>query len=179
MQAKLRCYQGPHYDAKPLHDAKKLAHTLQTQYHRASSERRENIQQVLKSIEAQLAERIRSMGEFYSQHATLYRRPLLLQRSRQGISAKPVRRPGQVAASRGQGQARQIPRTKSSGSPASSVVHARVQRRPPGPRQRRTARAPGGACRTNPSWPANRRGNRQAGRGRRARRWSRQPQDQR
>ena len=65
MQAKLRCYQGPHYDAKPLHDAKKLAHTLQTQYAAQMPGERENIQQTLKSINAQLAERDWSLGEFY------------------------------------------------------------------------------------------------------------------
>jgi outer membrane protein assembly factor BamD (BamD/ComL family) len=65
MEAKLRCYQGPHYDVKPLMDAKKLAHTLQTQYAAQLPNERENIQQALKSIDAQLAEREWAMGEFY------------------------------------------------------------------------------------------------------------------
>jgi outer membrane protein assembly factor BamD (BamD/ComL family) len=65
MQAKLRSYQGPHYDAKPLNDAKKLGHVLQTQFAAQLPNERENIQQTMKVIEAQLAERDWSLGEFY------------------------------------------------------------------------------------------------------------------
>ncbi len=66
MQAKLRSYQGPNYDAKPLHDAQKLGRTLQTQYLAQLPTERENIQQAMKSIEAQLAERDYALGEFYN-----------------------------------------------------------------------------------------------------------------
>jgi outer membrane protein assembly factor BamD (BamD/ComL family) len=65
MQSKLRSYQGPHYDAKPLQDAKKLGHLLQTQFAAQVPNERENIQQTLRNIDAQLAERDWSLGEFY------------------------------------------------------------------------------------------------------------------
>ena len=65
MQAKLRSYQGPHYDGKPLQDAKKLGHTLQTQFANQMPNERENIAQTMKVVEAQLAERDYSLGEFY------------------------------------------------------------------------------------------------------------------
>jgi len=75
MQAKLRSYQGPHYDAKPLMDAKKLGHSLQTQFAAQLPNERENIQQTLKTIDAQIAERDWSLGEFYygTQHYTAAR----------------------------------------------------------------------------------------------------------
>jgi outer membrane protein assembly factor BamD (BamD/ComL family) len=65
MQAKLRSYQGPHYDAKPLTDAKKLGTVLLTQFSAQLPDERENIQQAMKTIEAQLAERDWALGEFY------------------------------------------------------------------------------------------------------------------
>ena len=72
MQAKLRSYQGPHYDSRPLLEAKKLAHTLQTQFAAQLPGERENINQALKNIEAQLAERDYSLGQFYQNSRHYY-----------------------------------------------------------------------------------------------------------
>ena len=65
MQAKLRSYQGPHYDGKPLAGRQEAGHTLQTQFCAQLPNERENIQQSLKMIEAQLAERDYALGKFY------------------------------------------------------------------------------------------------------------------
>ena len=67
MQAKLRSYQGPHYDATAAAGSQKLAHTLQTQFAAQLPNERENIQQTLKMIEAQLAERDYALGPVLSE----------------------------------------------------------------------------------------------------------------
>lgn len=72
MQAKLRSYQGPHYDPRPLLEAKKLGQTLQTQFAAQLPGERENIAQALKTIEAQLAERDYSLGQFYQNSRHYY-----------------------------------------------------------------------------------------------------------
>ncbi len=72
MQAKLRSYQGPHYDARPLIEAKKLAHTLQTQFAAQLPGERENIAQAVKMIEAQMSERDYALGHFYENSRHYY-----------------------------------------------------------------------------------------------------------
>ncbi|HEY2838434.1 MAG TPA: outer membrane protein assembly factor BamD [Pirellulales bacterium] len=65
MECKLQSYQGPQYDDKPLRDAAKLAKTIRTQYAQQLPDEREHIAQVEKAIDAQMAERDWSLGEFY------------------------------------------------------------------------------------------------------------------
>lgn len=66
MQAKLLSYQGPQYDGKPLDEAKKLASSIQTQFAgQLPKKELDNVAQTMKAIDAQIAERDWSTGEFY------------------------------------------------------------------------------------------------------------------
>jgi outer membrane protein assembly factor BamD (BamD/ComL family) len=66
LQAKLRKYQGPEYDGKPLEEAKKLASQLGTQFgRRLSAEERERLQETQNQVARAIVDRDMTMASHY------------------------------------------------------------------------------------------------------------------
>jgi outer membrane protein assembly factor BamD (BamD/ComL family) len=66
LQSKLRKYQGPDYDGKPLEEAKKLAKQIQTQFSgRLSTDERERLQKTQADVVRMIAERDLRMATYY------------------------------------------------------------------------------------------------------------------
>lgn len=66
LQAKLRKYQGPEYDGKPLEEAKKLANQLRTQFAgRLNAEERQRLEQTRGEVARAIADRDMAMARHY------------------------------------------------------------------------------------------------------------------
>jgi len=66
LRSKMRKYQGPNYDGKPLNEAKDLIQQISTQFPGELTEEKAKLHEAERAIRAQLAQRDFDLGEYYA-----------------------------------------------------------------------------------------------------------------
>lgn len=66
LRSKMRMYQGPSYDGKPLDDAKELIEQMNTQFPRDLTQEQTRLQEAARAVRGQLAQRDFELGEYYA-----------------------------------------------------------------------------------------------------------------